>query len=261
MGPKANYTYGGNIVPCGSESWGFIWWAAGDNAGRSTHDFIKYAGCPDLKSYDTVPYRRNVGASWNDYYWSHIRSHTQGVPPELKGCPIISNARNPYAKVISNFADRNLEHYNQTGEDLDMKSWIFDTYKDGFNDVDRFPWVEWGPGTTPHQYNWDEARPTEHAIVPLPYPTYHLRVEHLQEDIMKIPEIVNNARPEDLENAINKCFKQDAYHERHRRIVFYNDDGTLNWEEHMDQELADFIYNGTKEGFEICGYDKESWKK
>ena len=55
-------------MPCGSEAWGFIWWAAGDNAGRSTHDLIKYAGCPDLKAYDTVPYRKYVGASWNDYY-------------------------------------------------------------------------------------------------------------------------------------------------------------------------------------------------
>tara|TARA_R100000458_G_C8244961_1_gene223119 strand:+ start:356 stop:1102 length:747 start_codon:yes stop_codon:yes gene_type:complete len=248
-------------MPCGSESWGIIWWASGDNGGRSTHDFFKKAGCVDFKSYDTVPYRTNVGASWNDYYWSNIRSHTQGVPPELKGCPVISNARNPYAKVISNFADRNLEHYRKTGEDLDMKPWIYETYKDGFNDVDRFPWVEWGPGTTPHEYKWDEARPTSHAEIPLPFPTYHLRVEHLVEDIMKIPEVVNNADPDKLLYAIESSFNYDAYHERHRRIVFYNEDGTLDWEGHMDQELADFIYEGTKLGFDLCGYERDSWKK
>ena len=43
---------------------------------------------------------------------------------------------------------------------------------------------------------------------------------------MKIHEIVNNAKPEDLEYAIEKCFSQYAYHERHRRIVYYNDDGS-----------------------------------
>ena len=248
-------------MPCGSEAWKFIWWAAGDNGGRSTHDFLHYAGCPDLKSYDTVPYNPDVGASWNDYYWANMRSHSQGIPPELKGCPVISNTRNPYAKVISNFADRNIEHYRATGEDLDMKKWIFETYKDGFNGKSRFPWVEWGPGTKPQPYSTFEARPTEHAVVPLPFPTYHLRVEHLEEDIMKIPEIVDNADPVLLNDAIEKAFKNDAYDERYRRIVFYNDDGTLNWEEHMDQELADFIYEGTELGFTLCGYDRESWKK
>ena len=250
-------------MPCGSEAWKFIWWAAGDNAGRSTWDFFKIAGCSDLKAYDHVAYRDNVGASWNDYYWSRMRSHTQGVPPELKGCPVISNARNPYAKVISNFADRNLEHYTATGKDYNLKEWVYETYgaENEFTDVDRFRWVEWGLGTIPHQYKWDEAQPREHAIIPLPLPTYHLRVEHLEEDIMKIPEIINNAEPEKLNEAMGRAFKQDAYHERHRRIVEYNSDGTLNWEIHMDQELADFIYEGTKPGFELCGYDKDSWKK
>ena len=93
-------------MPCGSEAWKFVWWAAGDNGGRSTWDFLRIAGCPDLKAYDSVVYKEAVGASWNDYYWSNMRSHTQGIPPELKGYPVISNTRNPYAKTISNFADR-----------------------------------------------------------------------------------------------------------------------------------------------------------
>jgi len=261
-------------MPCGSEAWKFVWWAAGDNGGRSTWDFLRIAGCPDLKAYDSVIYNENVGASWNDYYWSNMRSHTQGIPPELKGCPVISNTRNPYAKTISNFADRNMEHYTATGEDYNLKDWVFETYSIGrennisgsrrldqkeFADVDRFPWVEWG--TVPHQYNWKQHQPKEHAVIPLPFPTYHLRVEHLKEDIMKIPEIIINAKPEDFSEAVEHTFRQDSYQENYRRIVEYNDDGTLNWEVHMDQELADFIYEGTKMGFELCGYDKDSWKK
>ena len=78
---------------------------------------------------------------------------------------------------------------------------------------------------------------------------------------MKIPEVVNNADPDKLLYAIENSFNYDAYHERYRRVVFYNEDGTLNWEEHMDQELADFIYKGTKLGFDLCGYERDSWKK
>ena len=245
-------------MPCGSESWNIVWWACGDNGGRSTHDFITKAGCTDLRAYDKVPYGTDKGACWDDYYWSNIRSHTQGVPPELKGAKIISNTRNPYAKVVSNFADRNLLNYNDYGKDLNFKKWVFDTYKDGFNDIYRFPWVEWG--SEPHKYGYWEAKPKEHGIIPIPYPDYHLRVEHLEEDILKIPEIVENAKPELLEQAIQQCFRTDEYWEN-RRIVEYNKDGTLNWEPHIDQELADFIYAGTKKGFELCGYDRDSWKK
>ncbi len=247
-------------MPCGSKEWKFIWWASGDNAGRSTHDFFKRAGCSDLRAYDKIAYDPELGVSWSDYYWTYIRSHTQGIPSELKGCPVISNARNPYAKVISNFADYNMEHYNITGRDYNLKEWIFNHYKDGFNDKQRFPWLEWGPGTTPHKYYWNETMPVEHAVIPLPFPTYHLRIEHLEEDIMKIPEITNNADPKQLKEAIDVCFKVDQYFEN-RRILDYNKDGTLNWEKHMDQELADFIYDGTKKGFELCGYDRDSWKE
>jgi len=245
-------------MPCGSESWNIVWWACGDNGGRSTHDFIIKAGCTDLRAYDKIPYGTHKGACWDDYYWSYIRSHTQGVPPELKGAKIISNTRNPYAKVVSNFADRNLEYYNDYGKDLNFKEWVFDIYKDGFNDVDRFPWVEWG--SEPYKYEYWEAKPKEHGIIPIPYPDYHLRVEHLEEDILKIPEIVENAKPELLEQAIQQCFRTDEYWEN-RRIVEYNKDGTLNWEPHIDQELADFIYAGTEKGFTLCGYDRDSWKK
>ena len=38
-------------------------------------------------------------------------------------------------------------------------------------------------------------------------------------------------------------------------------DDNLNWEPHIDQELADFIYAGTEKGFTLCGYDRDSWKK
>ncbi len=247
-------------MPCGSEAWNFVWWACGDNAGRSTYDFIKSVGCPDLRAYDKVPYDPLEGASWDAYYWANIRSHTQGVPPQLKGAKIISNTRNPYAKVVSSFADINVTHYDTYRKDLDFKEWVFEYFKNGFegHNIHMFPWIEWGK--KPFKYDEVDARPIEHGVIPIPYPNYHLRIEHLEEDILKIPEIVNNTTPELIENAIQECFRTDEYWEN-RRFVEYNKDGTLNWEPHIDQELADFIYAGTEKGFKLCGYDKDSWIK
>ena len=79
----------------GSENWGFVWGAMGDNAGRSVRQFFETAGCSDFKVY--------IDGHENGY-----KCHDQGVPKELEGYPIISNTRNPYSKAISFFLDNSL---------------------------------------------------------------------------------------------------------------------------------------------------------
>ena len=216
----------------GSKKWGFVWWAVGDNAGRSTGSFLRTAGCPDLKVYTA---REDGRIPW--------RTHDQGVPEELEGCPIISNARNPYAKAVSECADNNEDYFTETGKDLIFEEWVVEQFEhsnasEHMQSFGKEPWVEWEK---------------------VGYPNYHLRVEHLVEDMGKIKPIVDNAKKEDYNKAIKEHFETDIYVET-RRMIGYKENGLLDWERFYNQKLADYVYDQVGRCFELTGYEKDSWK-
>ena len=217
----------------GSEKWGFVWWAIGDNAGRSVRAFFDYAGCPDFKVY-----LANYEGSW--------RCHNQGVPKGREGFPVISNARNPYARAVSYFLDISRESYRKgEGEIEDIKKWIINlvTHNIGF----RY-WNEWLQMET--------------------YPTYYIRVDSLEKDIKNIPLIIKNSKPEALESALDNNIRKDNYNERYQWLEHpemkwqreYDENGQFMWRHFYDQELADIVYEKWEPAFTLQGFDKDSWK-
>ena len=217
----------------GSKKWGFIWWATGDDAGRSVRKFLEIAGCPDFRVYGEEDSNAH-------------RTHAQGIPEELKGFPIISNCRNPYAKAVAFFLDVSLERYaSGEGELGDMKKWI--TKCVGHDEVHAH-WKEWDKIGT--------------------YPTYYIRVESLEEDIKNIPLIIKNAEPEALETALDNYIRKDHFNERRYWLEYpevkwqkeYDENGQFMWKHFYDQELADTVYEKWEPAFVLQGFDKESWK-
>lgn len=225
----------------GSKKWGFVWWSTGDDAGRSVRAFFDVAGCSDYVVYD------EEGKEYPKRYRS--KTHDQGIPKELEGYPVISNARNPYAKAASYFLDVSLGEYRGRGErgkgeELgDIKEWITElvNYDKGIRHWDK--WSRIGVN-----------------------PTYYIRVESLEKDIKNIPLIIENA--EALEEALELHIRKDGYNERHEWLEYpemkwqreYDENGQFMWQHFYDQELADIVYESWEPAFALQGYDKDSWK-
>lgn len=217
----------------GSKEWGFIWWATGDDAGRSVRRFFDDAGCHDFKVY----------ISGFEDKW---RCHDQGVPKELKEFPVISNARNPYARAVSYFLDISLQRYQDEKREIEnIKKWIINLVT---HDMGYRYWNEWSQIET--------------------HPTYYIRVDSLEKDIKNIPLIVKNSKPKALETALDNNIRKDAYNERKYWLEYpemkwqreYDENGQFMWRHFYDQELADIVYEKWEPAFTLQGFDKDSWK-
>ena len=243
----------------GSKKWGFIWWSTGNIAGRSTCSFLIEAGCDDFTDYEK--------GGW--------RTHKQGVPKELENCPIISSARNPYDRALGVAQTHSKDRYRAGKGEM-----TFEELRIAVKAV-----------VSNKRWN-DDAFWMQFPLLDA-YPTYYIRVENMEEDILSIPCIVNNADPFALETALEKNIRRNAYKssemkrfqpdtwlDNDKQPIKYFKDGTKMpdnyemkikqvyrkngnrlWEPYFDQELADFVYEKWEDGFTLMGYDRDSWKQ
>jgi hypothetical protein len=216
----------------GSKEIGFIWWAVGGCASRITCGFFRSI-CPDFLAYDASKGGISLGPS-------HGFVHSQGIPPELKGLPIISNGRNPYAKLVMEYG-----HYEQEEEYGGRKDtikpfekWILKRLTRAKDDDGLAPWIK-----------WEE----------LGYPAYHIRTESLEKDIRKIQFLFDKIDSSLLETQIQNCFSENLYKSR-RESIKYTKEGLRIWEHYYNQELADYVYSILEEGFKLMCYERDSWK-
>jgi len=165
-------------------------------------------------------------------------THQQGLPEKTDDSwDIICATRNPYTRCISSWLDVNLEDPTLTLEKY-LKESRYKNFDDG-HPADNFYWLEW-------------------PIIGR-NPDYLVRLEHMGEDLMKIPKLFNNYSEKEWEHDIKECINENS-HKGENPNDKYNDKGHQITNIHYTQELADIVYEKEKFIFNYVGYSKDSWK-
>ena len=145
------------------------------------------------------------------FYGDHKHSHL-GPDQKYGDYTLISNARNPYGRTYSIF-----KNFFRPGEDKSKES--FKEYLK--NDLKN--------GNTL-------------SMVVNPFftktPDYIIRLEHMVEDLLKIPFIL------------------DVLSENQVKMLSFHEKPLDDWEQFYDEESKEIVYNLTKHHFEYWGYEK-----
>lgn len=209
----------------GSHEMKFIWWGTAGCGSRTTQVFLTQAGCKDLKNYN------------EDFEIPRQGSHThgQGIPEGMENYPIICNVRNPYSKCVSSYLDES-NQVNHENHNITYKDWLLkltDSERVS-RDVDHYYMLDW-------------------EVIGR-RPDYIIRLEHMEEDLRKLPMYEHNDKFEEAMGGIrNNVYKNENPRDEYRGEFQY-------FQKYYDQETADIVYNNHKEYFELGGYDKDSWK-
>jgi hypothetical protein len=232
----------------GSKKWGFVWWATGNNAGRSTCAFLIDAGCDDLYAYSEegeVLYIEYKDGGKTPVW----RNHAQGVPKGFEEYPVISNTRNPYDRAYWQVQTQNQQIYEKEGREM----------SDGERRSSLKAIVEEERGN-------DDSFWKQFPLLNV-YPNHYIRVESLEEDIKSIDCIMNNADPVKVEESFKANIRTNFFKESEVKIYAglthfqeYRENGNRLWEHFYDQELADLVYENWGDAFTMMGYDRDSWK-
>ena len=81
------------------------------------------------------------------------------------------------------------------------------------------------------------------------FPEFYVRVETLEEDLMKIDCVKDNYDSE-LDRIFNEIIREN---------VFFNPN-RISWKDMYTQDLADMVYEYCEKDFLYFNYDKNSWK-
>ena len=211
----------------GSDSWKFIWWGTAGCASRATQSCLFSSGCEDLRNY-------NENCHVNDEC-SH--THMQGIPKGMEEYPIICNLRNPYSLSVSSWLDETIDtNHNSYG--MSFSDWVLNS----LTTEDRMS------QDYPHYFisEWDGIGRR---------PDYYIRMEHMEEDIKKIPQILKSERYED---SLNSVIRVNTYKNQNPNDEYRGE--FQNFQKYYTKELADRIYETHVEYFELGEYDKDSWK-
>jgi len=166
-------------------------------------------------------YSRKIIRQQDDHLLPHTHSDSLFLGHE--NYELILTTRNPYSLIVSFY-----EFLSSQGEP--------DRIRKNFPSFEEFVVV---------RYNTNVNKlPSLHERVP----DYIIRQENLFEDYLKIPFIKDSKLNQSgiLEELCQKQVNRGPHRKPYNQ--FYN------------QELADFIYINYKEHFDLCGYDKDSWK-
>ena len=209
----------------GSHSWKMVWWGTAGCGSRTVSVFLGQAGCEDFYNY-----RENCNVP---NQCSH--THHQGIPEGMDDYTIICNVRNPYSKCVSSYLDETSDN-NHENHGLGFKEWI-----------ERL--------VTDHnkQYNHDHFYMGQWESIGRGA-DYIIRLEHMEEDMRKIPNIVKGPKFEESLFLI----KKNTYKNVHPRDEYQGE--FQYFQKYYTQEIADLVYDNHKEYFDLGGYDKDSWK-
>jgi len=148
-------------------------------------------------------------------------THNSRIPKEYKDYKIICSARNPYSRTLSLF--KNFSYSGATGDDRTFREYVLDLtsgkHKEKFID-----------GASKYKIFVNPVLEKQ--------PDYVIRLEHIHEDIKKLPFIFNHLTEEQLEMLCEHGKEIDE------------------WESYYDQEMKDLVYKHLKHQFDMWGYEK-----
>jgi hypothetical protein len=168
-------------------------------------------------------------------------THQQGVPEGSEEFPIICLTRNPYSRIVSAYLDEARDYDEKKSENDDKLS--FQTWLEQFYFIEpRYP-------SSKADFFVEEWQNIGYV------PNYFVRMEHMEEDIKKIPELSKlNFTDEIIDGLIrkNNYANENPYDQ-------YNGN-FQNYQRFYDENIANFVYSKIPNYFEIFGYSKDSWK-
>jgi len=174
------------------------------------------------------------------FFWFYFETgpftHAQGIPDGLEQLPIICNTRNPYSRAVSAFLDETNNNKDALEYGYSFDKWLREIYfKDG-----RYP------------ESFDEFYMGQWKKIGRE-PDYIIRMEHMDEDVRKIPVLMSLPQVDKgLEYISENRFKGENPKDEYIGNI-------QHYQKYYNQELADLVYNNLKEYFDYFGYDKDSW--
>ena len=173
-------------------------------------------------SNDTgLSYNRDTG----EYSQLTACGHTPVVPPDYQDWPIVCAMKNPYPLVVSSFIDIHAAEPHVTFEEYVKE-----------HDFFGIPYEQWKKT-----------------------PDYFIRIESLKSDLESIPQLREGVS-DDLWNESMDNSIVTNHHANENQLDEYNSNGVQRTDKWYNQELADIVYEREKFIFDLCGYDKDSWK-
>lgn len=182
-----------------SEKYNYQWIAPERTGSRKVAEFLCYFGFTN--------YGETIFSS-NNYKYTH---YCDIYEPEKK-FKIICNARNPYARTLSIY--RNFINPQSKVNRTDFSDFIKEKLM-----LTRY------------------INPVQNPKLPVS-PDYVVRLEHMSEDLKKIPFVLEKFTSEQVDK------------------MTFHPKPLFAWEEFYDQELKDIVYSYTSHQFEMWGYER-----
>jgi hypothetical protein len=183
-----------------SDKYKFEWIAPERTGSRKISEILSYYG---FKNNGTVLF--NCGA--------HNYTHVTRFNEKYSDYKVICNARNPYGRVYSIF-----KNYHGMGKNPNSREEFKKFVKFQLH-LENAPIMIVEP-------KWD--KPFDYVI----------RLEHMKEDLMKLPFILDILTESQIEMIISHGKEIDK------------------WEDFYDDELKEIVYNHVEHHFKLWGYEK-----
>jgi hypothetical protein len=207
-----------------SKNCNLVYWGTAGCGSRGISSFIYFIGCDDFLNTeeDKIIVKE----------CSH--THNVGIPEGYEDCDLIAVVRNPYSLFVSRWLDE--------ANDMDPE----DVVK-GFKDyvLRNQLWNYFGEGDFFHLHQWREVGR---------FPDYILRMEHFEEDLRKVSQLVEK---ELFEEGIQSYVRTNFFKNGSKYDEYIGE--IQNYKKYWTKDIADFYYNKMEEYFTTFGYDKDSW--
>lgn len=208
-----------------SKKCNLIYWGTAGCGSRCISSFIYSIGCDDFLNTEEG---KIIGKGC-----SH--THNVGIPEGYEECDLITVVRNPYSLFVSRWLD---EANDMVAENVveGFREYVFE------NDL----WRYFGQGDFYHLHQWKELGR---------FPDYILRMEHFEEDLRKVPQLVDK---ELFEENIIEYIRTNFYKNGSKYDEYIGE--IQNYKKYWTEDIAEFYYNKMKDYFTTFGYDRDSWK-
>ena len=206
----------------------FVWWSHGANATRSTAAF--FVKCfPDFWNY-----RDNESA--------RRATHSFLIPEGCEDFLIITNVRNPYTLIVSQYRDLVDQAVHEGKQIHNFKDWVFSQDYDSLDLSDVIRWNITGN-----------------------IPEHFIHMESLEEDLVKLPFVQTWLKEDStnyviLEDALNTSIRTNVFRGESVADKYVN--GFQDISDMYDQDTAIQVVRlfGGDHYFNKIGYDIDSWK-
>lgn len=164
------------------------------------------------------------------FNFDSTKYHDENFPKDSDDYVLITNVHNPYKRLVSIFK---MFEEQKNLSNVSFHDWIHTNLKN----------------LNKHNQNPHQLWISKFILSFKKKPDYIVRVENIEEDLLKIKFIQENMSKE-----LKKIFSENI------KTNQYREDNFDYWKKEYDENLSNYVFDNFRNDFELFGYDKNSWK-